>query len=100
MARLRRGGRPLAHGFPTIFTFAALGGLSRLLVSRPHAHALEQYNHRAPLTLHIHTRTNVNILTFSYKDVDPGNYQADINAGATAQYNLLWTVWWATVLSI
>jgi natural resistance-associated macrophage protein len=32
--------------------------------------------------------------------IDPGNTQADINAGATARYNLLWTVWWASILSI
>ena len=32
--------------------------------------------------------------------VDPGNYQADIQAGATSRYRLLWTVWWASILSI
>lgn len=32
--------------------------------------------------------------------VDPGNYQADIQAGAMARYNLLWTIWWASILSI
>jgi len=32
--------------------------------------------------------------------VDPGNYQADIQAGATTQYRLLFTVWWASILSI
>ena len=32
--------------------------------------------------------------------VDPGNYQADIQAGATARYQLLWTVWWSSILSI
>lgn len=32
--------------------------------------------------------------------VDPGNYQADIQAGGTARYQLLWTVWWSSILSI
>mmetsp|Transcript_20691 Transcript_20691/g.23129 ORF Transcript_20691/g.23129 Transcript_20691/m.23129 type:complete len:556 (-) Transcript_20691:21-1688(-) len=32
--------------------------------------------------------------------VDPGNYQADIQAGATSRYRLLWTVWWASILSL
>ena len=32
--------------------------------------------------------------------VDPGNYQADIQAGATTRYRLLWTIWWASALSI
>ena len=32
--------------------------------------------------------------------VDPGNYQADIQAGATSRYRLLWTIWWASILSI
>jgi NRAMP (natural resistance-associated macrophage protein)-like metal ion transporter len=32
--------------------------------------------------------------------VDPGNYQADIQAGATSRYNLLFAVWWTSVLSI
>jgi len=32
--------------------------------------------------------------------VDPGNYQADIQAGATSRYNLLWTLWWSSLLSI
>jgi len=32
--------------------------------------------------------------------VDPGNYQADIQAGATTRYYLLFTVWWASILSI
>jgi len=32
--------------------------------------------------------------------VDPGNYQADIQAGATSRYNLLFALWWATLLSI
>lgn len=32
--------------------------------------------------------------------VDPGNYQADIQAGATAKYKLLWTIFWTSVLSI
>lgn len=32
--------------------------------------------------------------------VDPGNYQADIQAGATTGYRLLWTVWWTSALSL
>mmetsp|Transcript_49358 Transcript_49358/g.50158 ORF Transcript_49358/g.50158 Transcript_49358/m.50158 type:complete len:357 (+) Transcript_49358:134-1204(+) len=32
--------------------------------------------------------------------VDPGNYQADIQAGATSQYRFLFTVWWSSILSI
>mmetsp|Transcript_19428 Transcript_19428/g.41836 ORF Transcript_19428/g.41836 Transcript_19428/m.41836 type:complete len:652 (-) Transcript_19428:506-2461(-) len=32
--------------------------------------------------------------------VDPGNYQADIQAGATSRYNLLFVVWWTSILSI
>jgi len=32
--------------------------------------------------------------------IDPGNYQADIQAGATTQYSLLFTIWWSSVLSI
>ena len=32
--------------------------------------------------------------------VDPGNYQADIQAGSTTRYALLWTVWWASMLSL
>jgi natural resistance-associated macrophage protein 2 len=32
--------------------------------------------------------------------VDPGNYQADIQAGATTRYELLWTIWWTSILSI
>jgi natural resistance-associated macrophage protein 2 len=32
--------------------------------------------------------------------IDPGNYQADIQAGATTQYYLLFTIWWSSVLSI
>lgn len=32
--------------------------------------------------------------------VDPGNYQADINAGATNRYSALWAVWWTSLLSI
>jgi NRAMP (natural resistance-associated macrophage protein)-like metal ion transporter len=32
--------------------------------------------------------------------VDPGNYQADIQAGATSQYNLLFALWWTGILSI
>lgn len=32
--------------------------------------------------------------------IDPGNYQADIQAGASTQYSLLFTIWWSSVLSI
>ena len=32
--------------------------------------------------------------------IDPGNYQADIQAGATTQYYLLFSIWWSSVLSI
>lgn len=32
--------------------------------------------------------------------VDPGNYQADIQAGGTTRYSLLWTIWWTSILSI
>ena len=32
--------------------------------------------------------------------VDPGNYQADIQAGATSKYSLLFTLWWTSVLSL
>lgn len=32
--------------------------------------------------------------------VDPGNYQADIQAGATSGYSLLWVVLWTSLLSI
>jgi NRAMP (natural resistance-associated macrophage protein)-like metal ion transporter len=32
--------------------------------------------------------------------IDPGNYQADIQAGATTQYYLLFTIWWTSILSI
>jgi len=32
--------------------------------------------------------------------VDPGNYQADIQAGATGQYKLLFAIWWTSILSI
>ena len=32
--------------------------------------------------------------------VDPGNYQADIQAGATSKYNLLFALWWTGLLSI
>ena len=38
------------------------------------------------------------LLSIAY--VDPGNYQADIQAGATTGYKLLWTIWWTTILSI
>mmetsp|Transcript_9342 Transcript_9342/g.13896 ORF Transcript_9342/g.13896 Transcript_9342/m.13896 type:complete len:526 (-) Transcript_9342:8-1585(-) len=32
--------------------------------------------------------------------VDPGNYQADIQAGALSQYSLVFILWWTCVLSI
>lgn len=32
--------------------------------------------------------------------IDPGNYQADIQAGATSRYTLLFAVWWSSLLSI
>lgn len=32
--------------------------------------------------------------------VDPGNYQSDIQAGASAKYNLIWTIFLVTLLSI
>ena len=32
--------------------------------------------------------------------VDPGNYQADIQAAASGRYSLLWVVWWTSVLSV
>jgi manganese transport protein len=32
--------------------------------------------------------------------VDPGNYQADIQAGSTSQYSLLFALWWTGILSI
>jgi len=32
--------------------------------------------------------------------VDPGNYQADIQAGATSRYSLLFALWWTGILSI
>ena len=32
--------------------------------------------------------------------VDPGNYQADIQAAASGGYSLLWVVWWTSVLSV
>mmetsp|Transcript_20201 Transcript_20201/g.40236 ORF Transcript_20201/g.40236 Transcript_20201/m.40236 type:complete len:549 (-) Transcript_20201:28-1674(-) len=32
--------------------------------------------------------------------VDPGNYQADIQAGALSRYSLLCVVWWTSILSI
>mmetsp|Transcript_4568 Transcript_4568/g.7001 ORF Transcript_4568/g.7001 Transcript_4568/m.7001 type:complete len:520 (+) Transcript_4568:102-1661(+) len=32
--------------------------------------------------------------------VDPGNYQADIQAGSTSQYTLLFALWWTGILSI
>jgi natural resistance-associated macrophage protein 2 len=32
--------------------------------------------------------------------VDPGNYQADIQAGSTSKYSLLFVLWWTSLLSI
>ena len=32
--------------------------------------------------------------------VDPGNFQADIQAGSTARYSLLFMLWWTSLLSI
>ena len=32
--------------------------------------------------------------------IDPGNYQADIQAGSSSQYTLLFAVWWSSMLSI
>lgn len=32
--------------------------------------------------------------------IDPGNYQADIQAGGTSRYTLLFAIWWTTLLSI
>jgi len=32
--------------------------------------------------------------------VDPGNYQADIQAGALSKYSLLCIIWWTSILSI
>jgi NRAMP (natural resistance-associated macrophage protein)-like metal ion transporter len=32
--------------------------------------------------------------------VDPGNYQADIQAGSTSRYSLLFALWWTAILSI
>mmetsp|Transcript_26881 Transcript_26881/g.37881 ORF Transcript_26881/g.37881 Transcript_26881/m.37881 type:complete len:584 (+) Transcript_26881:250-2001(+) len=32
--------------------------------------------------------------------VDPGNYQADIHAGSTSRYTLLFCIWWTSLLSI
>jgi len=32
--------------------------------------------------------------------VDPGNYQADIQAGSLSRYNLLCIIWWTSILSI
>ena len=32
--------------------------------------------------------------------VDPGNYQADMSAGAASGYRLLWTMWWSSALSV
>ncbi|KAL3798062.1 hypothetical protein HJC23_012353 [Cyclotella cryptica] len=38
------------------------------------------------------------IVSIAY--IDPGNYQADIHAGATTGYYLLFSVWWSSILSI
>ena len=32
--------------------------------------------------------------------VDPGNYQADIQAGSTSKYSLLFALWWTGILSM
>lgn len=32
--------------------------------------------------------------------IDPGNYQADIQAGATSRYYLLFAIWWSSLLSV
>ena len=32
--------------------------------------------------------------------VDPGNYQADIQAGSSSQYTLLFALWWSCALSV
>jgi len=32
--------------------------------------------------------------------IDPGNYQANIQAAATSRYTLLWTIWWMSILSL
>jgi natural resistance-associated macrophage protein 2 len=32
--------------------------------------------------------------------VDPGNYQADIQAGGTSRYSLLFILWWTSILSM
>lgn len=32
--------------------------------------------------------------------IDPGNYQADLQAGATSRYSLLFAIWWTSLLSI
>merc|ERR1740124_2101092 len=32
--------------------------------------------------------------------IDPGNYQADIHAGALSRYNLLCIIWWTSILSL
>jgi NRAMP (natural resistance-associated macrophage protein)-like metal ion transporter len=32
--------------------------------------------------------------------VDPGNYQADIQAGGTSRYSLVWVLFWTSILSI
>lgn len=32
--------------------------------------------------------------------IDPGNFQADIQAGATSRYSLLFVLWWTGMLSI
>jgi Natural resistance-associated macrophage protein len=32
--------------------------------------------------------------------IDPGNYQADIQAGSTSRYSLLFVLWWTSLLSM
>lgn len=32
--------------------------------------------------------------------IDPGNYQANIQAAVTTRYTLLWTIWWMSLLSM
>jgi len=32
--------------------------------------------------------------------IDPGNYQANIQAAVTSRYTLLWTIWWMSLLSM
>ena len=30
--------------------------------------------------------------------LDPGNLESDLQAGAVAGYQLIWVLWWSTVL--